>query len=121
MTSGSIEKEIKKLKAALPDNKILKLLEDYKKKNQYTDYESALDSFAFKFGITKLTQPVFNDQYQVIAYKPVVKLYDGNAINEKGEQVKFQEYKTKKKCEEVAIKELLHTLIQVSEPEKFLN
>lgn len=121
MISAYLDKEIKKLKALSPRHHILDLLDSFKLKHRYADYESALDSFAFKFGMTMLAQPVFNDSYETIAFVPIVKLFPENALQSEGEQLRFQEYKTRKKCVEVAAKELLYTLMRVPEPEKYLK
>lgn len=58
--------------------------------------------------MTMLAQPVFNDTYETVAYIPIVKLYPDNALKQESEPLRFSEYKTRKKCEEVATKELLH-------------
>lgn len=121
MAACPIGKEIQKLKTVYRDNKVLSLLEKYKSKNKFHDYESALDSFAFKFGMTMLAQPVFNEAFEVTEYIPIVKLYPDNALNKEPEQLKFSGYKTRKKCEMVAAKELLHTLLKIDDPEKYLN
>lgn len=115
-----INKEVSRLKKAFPNNKMLNLLDEFKKLKRYKTYEGALDAFAFKFGLGMVCPPLENSKGKFVGYVPMIKYYPDNALNFQNETEKFTPNKSLGKCYEYLTKEIIYRLMRVESPEKYL-
>lgn len=119
-----VDTKIEELKRQLPNNQILRLLEEYKVNRNYKNYHDALESFSFKFGVG-FGCSTFQDSKGGYNYIPFIKYYSHNVFNslkdieylvdkDKG----FSDFET---CCQFLVKELVYKLGEAKEPTKLIN
>ncbi len=104
-------------------NQIIKLLDTYKKEHGFINYNSALDSFAYKFGIGYVMVVVVDEKDEFYGYSPTIKYYPDNALDmpPQDEELYLNNvFKNKKEAEKLLAKEVIYRLMRVVNPEKYL-
>lgn len=113
-----VDREVKRLLKALPNEEVLQLLKEFKETKCYSNYNGALDAFAFKFGIDAIYAPHMEKNL----YRPYIKYYPDNALSSTLENERLSdEFMTLNKCEQLGTKELIYRLMRVKNPKSYLK
>lgn len=76
-------KKVKEMKIENPSNEAILALENWMREKRKTDYYSALDSFAYQFGIGIFAEPHIKKSDDSVSYIPCLKYYPDNVFQEK--------------------------------------
>ncbi len=117
------DKEIIELKKAIPNEKVLQVLERYKKEYGFADYYGALDSMAYKLGISWGNELIAdNTTNKDAGYIPFVNYSAENALYEppgKRDLISGP-YKKLADSKRFATKEIIYRLMRIENIEKLV-
>ena len=118
-------KEIIELKKAFPNEKVLHILERYKKEYGFADYYGALDSMVYKLGISWGHQPIDDAKTnKQIGYIPVIIYSQENALNEMPGKhnlaADISPYKKLDDSKRFATKEVIYKLMHIKNIEHLI-
>ncbi|PTN09035.1 hypothetical protein [Mangrovibacterium marinum] len=119
------DKEILRLKKALPNESILKILDRYKKEYGFNDYYGALDSLLYRLGMSFGHEPIddLNTNRQ-LGFIPYIIYSQENYLNEPGGRQNLQAdispFKKLEDSKAYSTKEVIYRLRQISNLEEIL-
>jgi hypothetical protein len=119
---SGVDIKIKELKSKT-NNTIINLLDEYKIKNNIETYDSALDNFAFKFGVGMLHVPILNEKDKLVGYSPKIKYYPDNAFSKEAvdEKIYSNDIQTIEESEKLLTKYVIYKLMELRNPEQYLD
>lgn len=119
---SGVDIKIKELKSKT-NNHIINLLDEYMREKNFSNYDSALDNFAFKFGISMIHLPFLDKKYKLIGYFPKIIYHPDNAFNKEAVEKKIysNETYTLKESEKLLTKYVIYKLMELRNPEQYLK
>lgn len=120
---SGVDIKIKELKSKT-NNHIINLLDEYMQEKNFSNYDSALDDFTFKFGIGMIHVPVLNEKDKFIGYSPKIKYYPDNVFNKEPVDEELYSnnlHKTLKESEKSLTKHVVYKLMELRNPEQYLK
>ena len=114
------DKEILRLKKALPKNNALRILDRYKMLHGKPNYEAALDAMAYKAGVSFGIQEIYNMKGKRMGHVPRITYYHKDQWQTKNLVADISPYKSRDECIYKLTKEVIYWLGNIANLEELV-